>query len=590
MQTSLHAIVLSSLLFIALGSAQAQCPGCVPDLSCVSDPAFPTLCPLSPPDATAGVAYGTDITFWLPAVFTDPGTGFTVDFEQMTVTGVSGLPFGLDLETNAPGSVYYPQENQYGCARLCGTPLIAGTYAITISILAGVNFNGFDVSVPQEFSILLNVLPGAGGNASFAYSPTAGCGSVTANFEALIDGAPSPTTYTWDLGNGSTSTASVPPPQTYEQPGTYVITLETTLGGYVLNTVTLTGTNGNWCGDVEEPDVPFVGCTGNPDPYFVLTDASGGTFTSGSLDNTQSGTWNDLGLLLDEPPYSITFFDEDVVSQDDALGTYNIPANGAGTYFINVAGGTTGSLAVSNDPQQVFTDSDTVTVYGLPEIAVLNDEGSGELCATPDTLVYYTWFHDGDTVPGSNVPCLTPTGPGLWWVAGINAQGCTALSDTITICPEVTISQNGNVLFVSSGYASYAWTYQGAAIGGNDAFVFTNGDGLYTVTVTDINGCVVVNDYLLSTLGVSAPSGTSVNLGLYPNPTAGAFTVVADGLGDGPVLLEVVDISGRVVHQRRESPGSGRLQVVLDLSLPPGSYVLQLQDGTGQRMARVVVE
>jgi hypothetical protein len=29
---------------------------------------------------------------------------------------------------------------------------------------------------------------------------------------------------------------------------------------------------------------------------------------------------------------------------------------------------------------------------------------------------------------------------------------------------------------------------------------------------------------------------------------------------------------------------------VLDLSLPPGSYVLQLQDGTGQRMARVVVE
>jgi hypothetical protein len=279
-----------------------------------------------------------------------------------------------------------------------------------------------------------------------------------------------------------------------------------------------------------------------------------------------------------------------VVSQDDALGTYNIPANGAGTYFINVAGGTTGSLAVSNDPQQVFTDSDTVTVYGLPEITVLNDEGSGELCATPDTLVYYTWFHDGDTVPGSNVPCLTPTGPGLWWVAGINAQGCTALSDTITICPEVTISQNGNVLFVSSGYASYAWTYQGTAIGGNDAFVFTNGDGLYTVTVTDINGCVVVNEYLLSTLGVSAPSGTSVNLGLYPNPTAGAFTVVADGLGDGPVLLEVVDISGRVVHQRRESPGSGRLQVVLDLSLPPGSYVLQLQDGTGQRMARVVVE
>jgi hypothetical protein len=181
-------LLLPTLLLIHC--LHAQCPGCTPDLACVSDPAFPTLCPSAPPDATAGVAYQADLTFWLPPTFTDPGTGFTVDFQQMTVTGVQGLPFGLSFQTNAPGSVYYPQENAFGCARVCGTPLTPGTFAVDIAVLASVNFNGLNIDVPQTFGLLLNVLPGSGGNTSFTYGPTAGCGSVTASFEALINGSP----------------------------------------------------------------------------------------------------------------------------------------------------------------------------------------------------------------------------------------------------------------------------------------------------------------------------------------------------------------------------------------------------------------
>jgi PKD repeat protein len=564
-----------------------QCDGCAPDLSCSIEPAFPTLCPLLPPDATAGEYYQQDFTFWLPSSFTEPGSGVTVDFQQMTITGVTGLPFGLSFTTSDPAGVYYPQEDQYGCGRICGTPLGAGDYLITINIIASVTFSGFDIDAPQQFQLPLTVLPGTGGNSSFSYSPTSGCGSVEATFNALIDAAPSPTSYAWDFGNGNTSTLATPPVQTYPTPGTYTISLATTVGGYVLNTVNVTGVNGNWCGDVEEPNIPFVGCTGSPDLYFVLTDGTGTTYTSGTVDNTTAGSWNGLGLLLDNAPYSIEFFDEDAVSQNDPLGTYNIPANGEGTYFINVAGGTTGSLDIGLEPQQVFTDTDTIVVFPAPDL-VLAANGS-QLCVANDTLASYVWFLDGDTVPNASTPCIAAQGPGVYTVSGTNAFGCTALSNELVVCPTLTITRNGNVLFVPDDFDSYAWTLNGAPFGSDEPFVFTDGDGTYALTATNANGCEVTASYLLNTVGVAETIPASLPLALYPNPNDGRFTVVAEGLKEAVVQVEVIDLSGRAVHQWSATATNGRLRKDLALDLAPGTYLLRLRSGDGLSVTRLVV-
>lgn len=567
---------------------RAQCDGCTPDTNCTIEPAFPTLCPLTPPDATAGEYYQNDFTFWLPPTFTEPGSGVTVSFQQMTITSVTGLPFGLSFTASTPSNVYYPQENAFGCGRICGTPLGAGEYLVNINIIASVTFSGLDIDAPQQFQLPLTVLPGTGGNSSFTYTPTTGCGSVTANFNALIDAAPLPTMYAWDFGNGNTSTAAVPSAQNYDTPGTYVISLQTSVGGYVLNTVNVTGVNGNWCGDVEEPNIPLVGCTGSPDLYFVLSDAGGNTYTSSSVDNTTTATWSSLGLLLDNPPYSVSFYDEDVVSGDDILGTYNIPANGEGTYFINVAGGTTGSLLIGLETQQVFTDTDTIVVFPTPAVVLQQSPGSGQLCAQPADLAGYVWFMDGDTVPNAAAACLNPSGPGVYQVVGTNALGCTGTSNTVVVCPTLTIERNGNVLFVPNSFTTYAWTFNGAAIGGNEPFVFTPGDGTYGLTATDANGCVVTTTFVLNTVGIEEQS-SFFPLALYPNPNDGRFTVVAEGLDAGAVSLEVLDLSGRIVHQQRINTAQGRVNEPLALDMAPGTYVVRLFDGTHQHMARAVV-
>ncbi|MBK6776987.1 MAG: PKD domain-containing protein [Flavobacteriales bacterium] len=108
-------------------------------------------------------------------------------------------------------------------------------------IIAQVEYSGFNINAPQQFPITLVLLPGSGGNRVSPFTPTNGCGSAEVQFTASIDGAPDPTTYAWDFGNGNTGSDALPPAQTYGSPGTYTVSLQTTIGGYVLDVVTLSG-------------------------------------------------------------------------------------------------------------------------------------------------------------------------------------------------------------------------------------------------------------------------------------------------------------------------------------------------------------
>jgi gliding motility-associated-like protein len=58
--------------------------------------------------------------------------------------------------------------------------------------------------------------------AASALVPGSGCAPLTVNIQNLSNNAVS---YFWNFGNGQTSTVASPPPVTYTQPGTYIVTL-----------------------------------------------------------------------------------------------------------------------------------------------------------------------------------------------------------------------------------------------------------------------------------------------------------------------------------------------------------------------------
>lgn len=591
-RTLLPLFLQLTLAFATVQIANAQCVGCVADITCSISPAFPTLCPAQPPEATAGEYYETDITFWLPTTFTDPGTGFNVSFQQMTITSVTGLPFGLSLQTSSPDDIFYPQQSQYGCGRICGTPVGPGTFEVTISIIAGVVFSGISVDAPQQFSIPLVVLPGSGANSSFAFTPSSGCGSVDVDFQSLIDASPAPMTWNWDLGNGNTSTLAQPPTQTYSEPGSYSVSLETTILSYFLNTVSITGVNGSWCGDVEEPfcncGTPIIGTC--PDIYFTLNNLNGPVYTSATADGTTSHVWSGLGIALQDPPYSITVWDEDAVSQNDNLGTYDLVLTPGGNYIFNVAGGTAGALDVALVPTQTFNDTDVVTVFPLPEL-LITQQPSGQLCVSDTSVVGYVWYMDGDTIVDAAGPCVLPTGPGLYWVVGTNGFGCSAFSDTLVICPQVAIVRNGPLLSVPDGFNSYIWSFGGSALpNGNGPSVQAGADGIYSVVVQAANGCELTATFEYSTVGIDELEAAGGGMFAYPVPNNGQFTVEAAGLSGATAGLRVVDLEGRVVLERQEPLSLGRMRSAVLLDIAPGNYVVQVWDEQRSFSQRILVK
>lgn len=569
-------------LVVLCTALRAQCPGCVIDGTCFAEPPYPTLCPAQPPDATAGEAYSADITFWLPAAFQDPGTGANVDLLLMTITGVGGLPFGLALEANEPSGIYHPQENAFGCARICGTPLSSGTYAVTISVLAQVQLNGLSLNVPQQFSLPLTVLPGTGANNGFTFSPTTGCGPTTVQFNASIDAQGAPVSHAWDLGDGQTSDAAELV-HTYSGPGIYSIALQTTIGGFVLNAVNVDGVGDNWCGDVEEPSV-FGACTGDPDLYFVLTDGAGNTWTSSSGDNSTSAAWTGLGRVLTLPPYSIAFLDEDVVSQDDALGTFNIPQGSSGTVPFTLGNGTYGSLVIDLEAQQVFNDTDTVVIHPLPQPVLEYDTAAGTLCLGDTGLVSITWFNDGDTVFTGGLACWGPDSTGNWWATVNDGFGCQATTDTVLICPTIVIQQNGNVLYTAPGLVAYAWSLNGVPVpDSNSPFIVAGGAGLYAVEAISADGCLLHAE--LSILDTGLPTLVNASPGAMATP-AGDWLV---RVPQGPARLVMRDAMGRLVEQW-SLPATGALELrIAHDQHAPGPYLLEVFAGARRTTLRILL-
>ena len=255
----------SFLCFVALtigsvATSMAQCESCEPDLSCVAVD-FPVLCPEQLPNATQGEPYSATATFNLPPSVVDPGSGLEATLLTVTISQVTGLPFGLEFSPNNPDGVYQPENGEYyGCSVVCGTPLVSGSFFVDINVVVLVSAFGFQQTVNESFSLPLIVEPGDGGDgpSSFELNATQGCVPFEIQGTNLI--ADNGASYLWDFGNGQTSTA-FNPTFTYNTPGTYTVNVQTEVSELALTQVNITTLGGGWGGDVED----FFGL-GAPDP------------------------------------------------------------------------------------------------------------------------------------------------------------------------------------------------------------------------------------------------------------------------------------------------------------------------------------
>ncbi len=584
-----------AFLFVAAAS-QAQCPGCVVDPSCTANPATPTLCPSTLPDAPVNVPFDLDVTFFMPQNFTDAGTGFDVTLSAITITSIGGLPPGLAATVNEADNVYTitsDPASQRGCVKICGTPTAIGSYTISVNVIASVS-SPISIEQAQSFTLPILVTPGGSGNSGFSISIDAGCDSLLTEFQALITSPTQPVEYTWDFGNGNTSTLANPEPQLYTVADTYTVTLETRLMDFILTNVNFTATGSNWCGDIEEPSIPFVGtCTGNPDIYYQLT-IGGSTQSSSSGDNSTNFSLSGINSVISGTAFSIQFYDDDNVSPDDNLGTAVIQFTGPGNYNFNTNEGF-GSLTIGTQASLIFNNSDTVTVYPSPEIPdVLVSQntfcsGDSALLLLPEAA-FYQWYNDAGAILSANNDSLWIFGTGTFYGEIRNPQGCTALSDTVSIAaleypiePVIFFNPVTETFIYNPGLPyTWIWLLDGDTLQGTEnstSYVPTQ-PGDYSVVVSENDVCFAYSQALpFTNVGIQNISALEDAV-VWPQPLFSEFLNVRlpKSISGAVPQFKIYNLSGAEITPAALETEMDLWQ--LDLSrLSTGVYILLIENG-----------
>ena len=511
------------LPFAGLG----QCETCEPDLSCVAVD-FPVLCPEQLPNGTQGEPYSATATFNLPPSVVDPGSGLEATLLTVTISSVTGLPFGLEFSPNNPDGVYQPGNGEYyGCSVVCGTPLVSGSFFVDINVTVLVSAFGFQQTVEESFSLPLVIEPGEGGGGptSFNLSATQGCSPLTVQGENLILDAGA--TYAWDFGNGQTSTG-LNPTFVYDTPGTYTVSLVTEVTELALTQVNITSLGGGWGQDIED----FFG---SPDPYFVLSGPNGGIYTSAYADGNETPTLGGFSIPLDAgTTYNIAFYDSDgVITGDDFLGSSDFTPTGGGD--LTVSNSTTAILTLTETIVASFNESTQVVVFdGLDVYQDLDGDGFGnpnvpvDAC-NPDNTEPYA-FNDQDCNDGDAT--IYFDAPGTGENVDNNCDGVITGAEVTIVegCTDAVACNFDSEATLDDGSCEFApegFDCEGNCVAGEDCEGTCGGS-------VEVDQCGICGGDGTTCLGCTDPSA----------PNYDATATIDDGTCETPACLGDLNLDG----------------------------------------------
>lgn len=264
-----------------------------------------------------------------------------------------------------------------------------------------------------------------------------------------------------------------------------------------------------------------------------------------------------------------------------------------------------GSVINLDDPDALFYarfDLSTGNVYLIPGYT----DQIGAVGIRPKNEAFsYTWTPSPGALPLDDQTIANPT-----VAAGNNARGAYILSvidgcgtqalDTIQVGASVdlAVQADGTPEF---GAPYPQGTATANATGGFGAYTYewSNGEttqtivgltaGMYTVTVTDANGCTTSAEATIDDATNLQELGIS-DLAVFPNPNTGTFEVSLNMTQASTVALDLYDVRGQQVYQQQLNRGFAHRVMVERQSLPQGVYMLSITTEKGRIFRRVVVE
>lgn len=171
------------------------------------------------------------------------------------------------------------------------------------------------------------------------------------------------------------------------------------------------------------------------------------------------------------------------------------------------------------------------------------------------------------------------TTPGTYYHQLVSSTGIdSVLQLTLTHyeASPVTITQTGTLLETTYSYPAYQWLRNGNFLPNANAASYTiHDDGIYSLRITDINGCHTISN------GITVSGTTSIATAeIYPNPVRSQVNIRFNDITKGVYVTVISSESKKLLT--RFYPYANAIK--LDIShLPEGTYLLKLQSIDGSK-------
>ncbi len=536
------------------------------------------------------------------------------------VYNVTGL--GIDAAEQIwfrMGTVYFNPNTDYAEARIDAIQAATDLYGGCSPEVIAVTNAWYAVGVGAAYAPALTASAFTAAHTSFCYLP------AIVNFTNTTTNGGN---YTWYFGDGTTSTA-MNPTHTYLNPGNFSVKLvatsacgidSVTTNNFVsivplsspaavspLNincgstaTLSATGASLNWYSSPAGGTALTSGATyttpalNASTTYYVQSSVPSPNVYSTPFDNTMGAGGNNtfdhyLVFNVNQPctlvsvlVYTTTAGNR-TINLEDATGavlqtaTINIPTGNnritlnfnltVGNNFRLECGATASPNLYRNSAGANYPYSDPagmVTITG-------ND--------VPDPARYY-FFYDWEL---TTIPCTSAMVPVV-----VNVNGGTN--------PSFTDSQMGNTVTftnTSASGTSWLWNFGDGTTSTAQSPVHTyTANGIYTVSLFSYSGLCsdsVQQTVYIITTGVNQTATANEEIGIYPNPGSGVFTI------ESPTAaiksIKIYNLLGAIIYQSDLTATGRNGKTVIDLSsFSKGIYFAQVQTGSQQVTKRVVIE
>lgn len=493
-----------TLLCFSIVQLNAQsCPDC--ETTIPAELPADTVYLSSAANGQVGVMYDQDISFRLPLTTTpvaDENTPAGLPINQFEITGVANLPPGLEWTPNQ--TIFDPSELNDGCAKLCGTPLVAGDYVMQVSLVATV----FVINAETILDVPITIAPSQSMTDGFTMRNSIGCGETTVSFRNNIpSNGQEGYSYQWDFGNGQMTDRENPLDVEYIGAGKYIVDYQAVVDttGHFLTNVTIQSVE---CDDL----------IGGPDLQVKIFDETGTeVFASAVADNANLPLNVAIDFEIVAESYTLSIFDADggLAGADDLCIEVALTPLVTGTYTEETA-----TAAISYNilhPTDTIRSQDTVVVYAIPLTPEITVDGALSFCDGETTTLVASydnniqWYRDTSALVNETNPSLAVETTGQYFAIYTSPEGCISTSDTVVIVvneipmpPSITVDGalslcTGDSTLLTASYTdNLQWYLDGELLSGAvDANLIVQIAGNYTATYTSPEGCTSTSESII---------------------------------------------------------------------------------------------